>query len=152
LLQLTGSNAAKYGVTNRCDPGENIRGGCAHWSSEAGKLRAWLQKYGYSTDEINFWRLAYLYTAIGGGGTKKLIQSAGTADYDAMMAWVSSAAASGALPQLGTQSPKLVNQRVKNCAMYTKAAIETGGVGGGWLALIALGGLAFYFLYWRKRR
>lgn len=149
LLQLWPATRAKYGVTDACDPSQALYGGCAHWQSEANNLRSWLQENGYPIPYgYDFWALAYLYTAIGSGATRKLIETSGSSNFSGLYNWVINNDISNLSGFFGSQSPDSVKTRVKNTQTYVSAAYS---IGGG-IGILLLGGIIGYFVWkwWRK--
>jgi hypothetical protein len=135
LLQLWPDTRKTYGVTNACDPDQNIRAGCAHWNAEARKMQAAIPGLFPSRDTSDFWKAAYLYTAIGSGATTKLFLTApvqtGTAFSD-LLNWVNEVEGSVTFdslkPWFGTQSPATIAKRVRAADTFVNAAMESGEV------------------------
>jgi hypothetical protein len=150
LLQLWPATRQKYGVTDACDPAQALYGGCAHWMSEANRLRSWLQKNGYPVPYgYEFWALAYLYTAIGAGATRALIKASGTSNFSSLASWVANNNIDHLSGSFGSQSPSSIKTRVKNARIYVSAAYK---VGGG-IGILLVGGVAGYLIWkwWVKR-
>lgn len=149
LLQLWPATRAKYGVTDACDPDQNLRGGLAHWNSELQGLQAVLRTLGLTATGNDLWKLADLYTAIGAGATKKLLTESRLTDYAALIAWTQARLADGALAgwsgYWGTQSPSTIATRVARAGDRIDAAMG-GGEQPGELGLT--GGVVLGLLVW----
>lgn len=152
LMQLWKSTRTKYGVTNACDPEQNIRAGCAHWNAEIANLRAKRPDL-FPTLNADFWKIAYLYTAIGSGATPALLKAAGArpgTEYQDVRAFVDRGgeAFTSLRPSFGTQSADIVARRVRNADTYVTAAFSAGELAGGGIVSLALVGGAAY-LGWK---
>lgn len=156
VLQLWPETRAKYGVTNACDPDQAIRGGCAHWQSEAQALQTWLTNNGFAIPSgYEFWALAYLYTAVGARATRALVKAAQSAAFTDVQNWVNAnvdGALQGMVGSFGSQSPASIATRVNNTATYVGAAYEVSPEGGDLVTLVVAAGVAYLVYRWWKKR
>jgi hypothetical protein len=151
LMQLWPWQRDKYGVSDACDPDQNIRGGCQHWLDD---LQTMLNSIGQPASESDLWKFSWTHRAIGSGALPCIWKGAGQpADFATLVNWVNTGPLEQYSSCFGSQSAASIAKRVNDANTWVDTALGLGGTveAGGLLAgaLVAVG--VWYLLKYFKK-